>query len=220
MANFRTAVFGITLAALAGCNGTLTPVSSDESLPGYFTVNSTAHLFHGSAVQWNQHYAISAGHIPLLSNVVHRCSTGCDLVFIRHEARGTVPAWRPAVVGETLETVGQSPLLVTVKGSGTSKAIQVRLNRKGDDTAYALSDAPVAKGMSGGPVYGKDDAVVGMTIGIFQPNTPLPAALKNSRSLSVYIPYQVIQREWELFMEGQAAASRGPVHTRNPASES
>jgi len=206
MASFRIAVSGFALLALAGCNATLDPVSPKEPLPGYLTVSSgmpVPYLFQGSAIQWNQHYAVSAAHIPMLPDVVHRCSTGCDLVFIRREAEGPVPNWRPTVVGETLEVVGLSPSLVTVRGIGVSKAAKVRLDRAGDTTAYAVNDAPIVKGMSGGPVYGADDAVVGMTIGIFQPQHPRMGARQNDRKLSVYVPYEIIQKEWRFFMEGR-----------------
>ncbi|MHC5352369.1 serine protease [Metapseudomonas furukawaii] len=200
-------VLGLVISVtLSGCTSAVRSVSPDEPLPGYFKVSSSgaaALLYVGSAVQWNQRYAVSAAHIPSLSNVVHRCSTGCDLVFIRRDAEGTPPTWRPAIAGEPLETVGQSPLLITVKGTGTSKTQRVRLNEKGDHTPYALSDAPVVEGMSGGPVYGADDAVVGMTVGIYLPRLPLPPSLANSETLTVYVPYDIIQREWQLFSARQ-----------------
>lgn len=192
----------VTSLVLSGCMSAVRNVSPDEPLPGYFKVSSSgaaALLYVGSAIQWNQHYAVSAAHIPSLPNVVHRCSTGCDLVFIRRDADGIAPTWRQAITGEVLETVGQSPWLITVKGTGTSKAQRVRLNDKSDHTAYALSDAPVVEGMSGGPVYGADDAVVGMTVGIYLPQLPLPPSLEDSKTLSVYVPYEIIQREWQLF---------------------
>ena len=141
MASFRTAVSGFALLALAGCNATLDPVSPKESLPGYLTVSSgmpVPYLFQGSAIQWNQHYAVSAAHIPMLPDVVHRCSTGCDLVFIRREAEGPVPNWRPTVVGETLEVVGLSPSLVTVRGIGVSKA--TTLARFADELGISAED--------------------------------------------------------------------------------
>ncbi|WP_371365439.1 serine protease [Pseudomonas sp. QL9] len=208
---FRAITMGIMCSLLVGCNGTLRPVSSNELLPGYFKVSSGApafYLFQGSAVQWNQQYAVSAAHIPLLKNVVYRCSTGCDLVFIRHDAEGPVPDWRAPIPDEELKTVGLSPLLITVKGAGTNKALRVNLDRSGDNTAYGLNDAPVVIGMSGGPVYAADGAVIGMTIGIFLPHSPLPPSLQSSRSLSVYVPYDIIQREWRLFSERQAEAQR------------
>lgn len=207
MANYKPAAIGLALAFIGGCSTNLELVSPNDALPGYFPVSSGApvpYLFQGSAVQWNRHYAVSAAHIPLLANVVHRCSSGCDLVFIRRDADGPLPTWRPSVVGEPLETVGQSPLLLLVKGSGTSRAQKVLRNKQSDTTAYAINDAPVVEGMSGGPVYGKDRAVVGMTVGIFQPQVPLPAPLQNKK-LSVYVPYEIVQREWQLFMERQNA---------------
>ncbi|WP_137823310.1 serine protease [Pseudomonas sp. D(2018)] len=201
-------VLGLVMfVALSGCTSAVRSVSPDEPLPGYFKVSSSgaaALLYMGSAVQWNERYAVSAAHIPSLPNVVHRCSTGCDLVFIRRDAEDKPPAWRPAITGEVLETVGQSPLLTTVKGTGTSKAQRVRLNEKGDRTPYALSDAPVIEGMSGGPIYGADDAVVGMTVGIYLPRLPLPPSLANSETLTVYVPYDIIQREWQLFSARQS----------------
>ncbi|MBU4633460.1 S1C family serine protease [Pseudomonas chlororaphis] len=215
MASYKSAVLGVALIALSGCNGTLSRVASDEMLPGYFPVNSIAYLFQASAIQWNQHYAVSVAHIPLLTDVVYRCSTGCDLVFLRHEADGALPIWRSAVVGETVKTVGKSPLLITVKGTGTHKASKARLGRTDDDTVYALNDAPVAQGMSGGPVYGRDGAVLGMTVGIFQAQSSLPSALKNNQRLSAYLPYEIIQREWRLFTERQADALCQPHRTDN-----
>ncbi|MGU5817682.1 hypothetical protein ACV1EC_22645 [Aeromonas hydrophila] len=192
-------VIGLLLSmAQFGCSGSLQPVASNEATPGYFRVNSsgTSTFLHiGSAVQWNQSYAVSTAHIPSLSDVVHRCSTGCDLVFIRRAADSPPPIWRPAITGEVLETVGQSPLFITVKGTGTSKPQRVHV--KGDNTYYALSDAPVVEGMSGGPIYGVDDAVVGITVGVYHPPLPMPTA--NIDNLTVYVPYEIIQREWKYF---------------------
>jgi len=218
MAAIKIAALGLTLSVLVGCNGIPQPTAPDETFPGYFTVSSgipAPYMFQGSAVQWNRQYAVSAAHIPLLSDVVHRCSTGCDLVFIRRDADGSVPTWRPTIVGEKLQTVGLSPFLVTVKGSGTSKGPRVSLNREGDNTPYALNDAPVVQGMSGGPVYGADGAVVGMTVGIFLPQAPLLPSLKNSKSLSVYVPYDIIQREWRLFSERQAEVEMKQIDSKN-----
>jgi hypothetical protein len=215
LTTYKRIALATSLAVLTGCNGTLALVNSDEPLPGYFSLSSAGYLFHGSAIQWNQHYAVSVSHIPMLPNVVYHCSTGCDLVFIRRDADGPLPNWRPTIIGERVETVGQSPMLLTVRGTGTSKAPKVRLDRSGDTTAYALNDAPVVQGMSGGPVYGHDGAVVGMTIGIFRPQTPLPGSIKDSKSLSVYVPYEIIQREWRLFTERQAAADSQQPNVRS-----
>ncbi|UST72267.1 S1C family serine protease [Pseudomonas siliginis] len=104
---------------------------------------------------------------------------------------------------------------MTIKGSGTSKGPRVSLNRKGDNTPYALIDAPVVQGMPGGPVYGADGTVIGIIVGIFSPQAPLLPALKNSKSLSVYVPYDIIQREWRLFSKHQAEALMKQIDSKN-----
>ncbi|MBB4865792.1 hypothetical protein HNP46_004693 [Pseudomonas nitritireducens] len=208
-------LFVASLLALPACSTAVRPVPAEEATPGYFPVSSAGalpSLYFGSAVQWNEHYAVSAAHIPSLANVAHRCSTGCDLVFIRREAQGALPLWRPAVTGESLEAVGQSPFFETVKGVGTSKAQRVRLNGRNDRTAYALADAPVVEGMSGGPIYGRDDAVVGITVGTYTSTLPSPMKSADNEPLTVYVPYDVVLREWQLF--ARTLASKGQLPGR------
>ena len=188
-------------AALANtaCTRTVNEVSPEENLPGYLKITSSGaakFLYIGSAIQWNKDYAISAAHIPMLSSVVHHCSTGCDLVFIRHDANGTLPTWRKAIAGEPVKTVGQAPLFRTVQGKGTSKLQRIRIKSRHDRTVYALSDAPIVEGMSGGPVYGEDAAIIGMIVGTYvSPIPPRP----NSNTLTVYVPYEIIRHEWDIF---------------------
>lgn len=207
----KTTAIKSLMMLLMGCNGSLNLVQNEDEFPGYFPVNTAGYLFQGSAIQWNEHYAITAAHIPMLSDVVHTCSTGCDLVFIRHEAEGPVPKWRKPIAGEKVETVGRNPLLMMVEGDGTSKAFKTRLTRPNDNTIYSLTDAPLVVGMSGGPVYGSDKAVLGMNVGIFEPSTKLPAAMSPNGSLSVYVPYETIEREWRLLAAKQMIAPDTPV---------
>lgn len=195
----------LSVLLMAGCNGTLTPLPPDSKAEGLMRVSSgfpMPYLFLGSAVQWNEHYAVSVGHIPWLPNVVHRCSTGCDLVFIHHEATGPIPHWRAAVPGESVRTAGVSPLLVLVEGTGTAKRSHIRPGG-GDTTAYAVSDAPISQGMSGGPVYGADGAAVGMTVGMFKAFGPQLPELASSERLSLYVPYDILAREWQLFSKNR-----------------
>lgn len=201
------------LTQLMGCDGTLNLVENEAEFPGYFPVNTAGYLFQGSAIQWNEHYAITAAHIPMLSDVAHKCSTGCDLVFIRHKAKGPVPKWRKSIAGEKVENAGRNPLLMMVEGDGTNKAFKTRLTRPNDNTIYGLTDAPLVIGMSGGPVYGSDKAVLGMNVGIFEPSTKLPGAMSPNGSLSVYIPYETIEREWHLLAAKERIIPDTPVKT-------
>ena len=68
---------------------------------------------------------------------------------------------------------------------------------------YGVHDAAMAKGMSGGPLLAGDGSVLGINIGFHAGWTP-PAnrpELAGMERLSVFVPYQVIQREWLLFQE-------------------
>nr|BFD40929.1 hypothetical protein FFPRI1PSEUD_24280 [Pseudomonas sp. FFPRI_1] len=201
----RICTLAIALSMLNACSTNLELVAPDEPTPGLFSVSSTNFLYVASAVQWNQDYAVSAAHTPRLANVKYRCSTGCDLVFIRRSADGVIPNWRASVVGEPVKTAGINMLMLTVKGIGTNSGTRVRLNHKNDRGVYALCDAPVEAGMSGGAVYGSDNAVVGMTIGIF---LPFSASQHDQKTMSTYVPYEVIEHEWKLFSQDLAAQER------------
>ncbi|MGN7738582.1 trypsin-like peptidase domain-containing protein [Pseudomonas sp. 22526] len=187
---------------LVGCNGIPRPLCGDDAWRGHFTVNSgfpLPYLFQGSAVQWNQDYAVTVGHIPLLPDVAYHCSSGCDMVFIRHPAEGPVPLWRDSVLGEPVTAVGFSPILMDLKGEGIAKSMRVRLSNSSDPTAYAVHDGPIVQGMSGGPVYGRDGAVLGITVGMLFGGAPAFGDLKSSERLSLYLPYDVIRKEWETY---------------------
>lgn len=187
---------------LVGCNGLPRPLANDEALHGHFTVNSgfpLPYFFQGSAVQWNQDYAVTVRHIPLLPGVVYRCSSGCDMVFIRHPAEGPIPQWRKPVPGEPVTAVGFSPVFMNLKGEGIAKSMRIKLDNSGDPTAYAAHNGPIVKGMSGGPVYGNDGAVLGITVGMLTGAAPVFGDLKAGERLSLYLPYDVINREWEAY---------------------
>lgn len=193
---------------LVGCNGIPRPLLGDDGPQGHFRVNSgfpLPYFFQGSAVQWNQEYAVTVRHIPLLAGVVHRCSSGCDMVFIRRPAEGPVPPWRDAVPGEPVSAVGFSPVLVNLRGNGVARGMRIRLDGDADPTAYAVHDGPIVQGMSGGPVYGRDGAVLGITVGMLFGTPPAIGDLRASQRLSLYLPYEVIRKEWDTYLRGQRA---------------
>ncbi|MCY1305633.1 hypothetical protein D9M70_554520 [compost metagenome] len=54
--------------------------------------------------------------------------------------------------------------------------------------------------MSGGPVIGSDGQIVGINIGIYSTlfnNIDSPGA-KGAKRISVFVPFAIIQREWNL----------------------
>src|SRR5262245_47407413 len=96
---FLLVIFGV------GCNGFVRPDLSGATTSNYFRVFSgfpIPYVYMASAVQWNEDYAVTVRHIPMVADTVHYCSTGCDLVFFRHRNDGRLPHWRAPRVGETI----------------------------------------------------------------------------------------------------------------------
>src|SRR5438128_4310132 len=154
----------------AGCNGIVKPDFSGPTNNSYFLVFSGfpfPYLYMASAVQWNEDYAVTTRHTPFISNVKYSCSTGCDLVFIQHKANGRYPSWRAPRVGESITAVGASPYLATATGKG--KVYQTPFSNTAEHSGdlYAIHDAPLIQGMSGGPVIASDGSVVGINVGFY-----------------------------------------------------
>ena len=192
------------VAVIAGCNGIVKPDLSGPANNSYFIVFSgfpLPYLYMASAVQWNENYAVTTRHTPFISNVKHSCSTGCDLVFIQHKASGRYLSWRAPRVGENITAVGASPLLTTVIGKG--KVYPPPFINTDEDSGdhYAIHDAPTIKGMSGGPVIANDGSIVGINMGIYSTtlhDLSFHPGVKGAKRISIFVPYSIIQREWEL----------------------
>ncbi|MGY2338023.1 trypsin-like peptidase domain-containing protein [Pseudomonas sp. SDO5532_S415] len=189
-------------AVTAGCNGIVKPDFSGPANDSYFLVFSgfpLPYVYMASAVQWNDDYAVTTRHTPFIANVKYSCSTNCDLVFIKHKANGRYPSWRAPRVGESITAVGVSPYLVTTTGKG--KVYQTPFVNADENSGdlYGIHDAPLVKGMSGGPVIANDGSVVGINIGFHSTtlnDVSNNAGVKDAERISIFIPYSIIQREW------------------------
>lgn len=202
----------VVLALLGGCNGFVKVSSSDEAL-GYKPIYSgfpLPYIFAASSVQWNEDYAVSAGHTPFLSNVAYRCSTGCDLVFIKNKATGKIPEWKHSVTDEHITSYGNTSAYITAKSEGNvlkTRFIQESegKNHKMIKEFYKLNSSASVKGMSGGPVYTPDGKVVGITLGfvsksgITQDKLDSMPELKKYDQLSYMLQTEIIEREWKIF---------------------
>lgn len=212
----RIMAFFLIGAVIAGCNGIVRPDFSGPANDSYFLVFSgfpLPYVYMASAVQWNDDYAVTTGHTPFIPNVKYKCSTNCDLVFIKHKANGRYPSWRAPRVGESIMAVGVSPYLVTTTGKGkVYKTPFVNADENSGDL-YGIHDAPLVKGMSGGPVIANDGSVVGINIGFHSTtlnDVSNNAGVKDAERISIFIPYSIIQREW-----GMLQAKLNDSHRNN-----
>ena len=198
----------------AGCNGFVKPDLSGSVNDSYFAVFSgfpMPFMYMASAVQWNEDYAVTTAHTPFIPNVAYRCSTHCDLVFIKHKASGHYPSWRAPRVGERITAVGLSPYLVTTTGQGKVYQTPFRNTEEHSGDLYAIHDAPLVKGMSGGPVIGSDGNIVGINAGFYSTtlnDVITQSGLKGAERVSIFIPYSIIRREW-LMLQAQLDGPRG-----------
>lgn len=202
-----------TITLLSGCNGTI-QLTSAEKATGYEPVFSGFPLplfFVASSVQWNEDYAVTAKHTPLLRNIAYTCSTGCDLVFIKRKATGNIPEWRHSVPNEKLTAYGTSPLYIPAKTEGVSLLTRfqqdVEINNKKSVEFYKLNNISSMMGMSGGPIYGEDGKVVGITLGfviktlLSKEKLAKVPELIEPNSISYMMQTEIIEREWKIFQE-------------------
>ncbi|RJX79336.1 trypsin-like peptidase domain-containing protein [Pseudomonas sp. LS-2] len=157
-------------------------------------------MLMGTAVQWNEDYAVTVKHIPYLSGAVYQGRA--DVQFFKHKANGA-PLWRAYQPGEAVTAVGYNSLYMSVKGSGHTLPAMVRLDSKEGNVLYGTHDGPVAKGMSGGPVFADDGKVVGITVA-FLTSSDLAALkrpdLASQPRVSIFLPYAEISREWGRYL--------------------
>lgn len=202
-------------ALLSGCNGVPTAFTQDPVYDQAILVHSGGplpYMLMGTAVQWNEDYAVTVKHIPYVPGAVYQ-GRG-DVQFFRHKANG-VPLWRAYQPGEAVTAVGYNSLYMSVKGSGHALSAMVRLDAKEGNVMYGTHDGPTAKGMSGGPVFAADGKVVGITVA-FLSESDLASInrpdLANQSRVSVFLPYAEISREWNRYLAQANPVTPAPIH--------
>lgn len=209
----KIGIVASTISIIAGCNGTIQLTTASDAV-GYQSEVSGFPLplfFVASSVQWNEDYAVSAKHTPFLKNVAYTCSTGCDLVFIKRKADNNIPEWRHSIPNEKITAYGTSPLYIPAKTTGTTLLTklekEVEVNNKKSFELYKLNNIASIVGMSGGPIYGEDGKVVGITLGFViktlisnEKLAIVPELIKPSK-ISFMMQTEIIEREWKLFQE-------------------
>lgn len=192
-----------------------TAFNQDPVFNQAFVVHSGAplpYVLMGTAVQWNEDYAVTVKHIPYIPGSVYQGRS--DVQFFRHKADG-VPLWRAYKPGEAVTAVGFNSLYIPVKGSGHALSSLVRLNTNEGSVMYGTHDGPVAKGMSGGPVFSADGKVVGITVA-FLTASDLEAIkrpdLASQPRVSIFLPYVEISREWNRYLAQSKPAMNQVTH--------
>lgn len=192
----------------SGCNGMPVQSIKEPVQDQAFVVHSggpLALLLMGSAVQWNEDYAVTVKHLPYVSGSEYQ-GRG-DVQFFRHKARAGAAQWRNFRPGEALTAVGYNGLYMRTEGHGQALPALVRLDAHDGGVMYGTHDGRTVKGMSGGPVLATDGTVVGINVANLDKGdlrSIKRADLAGHEQVSIFLPYVQIQREWQRFVNQQA----------------
>ena len=92
--------------------------------------------------------------------------------------------------------------MMTTTGKGKVYQTPFRNIKEDSGDLYGIHDAPVIKGMSGGPVIGSDGSIVGINEGYYAVtphDVPIQSDLRGAERVSIFVPYSLIAREWRKF---------------------
>ncbi|UFH51535.1 hypothetical protein LN139_11530 [Pseudomonas sp. KNUC1026] len=170
----RTLYLLAALMLLGGCNGMPTAYVKDPVYDQAFVIHSGGPLpmmLMATAIQWNADYAVTVKHLPYVAGSEYQGKG--DVQFFRHKAH--VPMWRQYTPGETVTAVGFNSLYMPVMGQGQTLPAVVRLDAR-DGVFYATHNGPTAKGMSGGPVFGRRRRCGGHHCGLPHRERPVATA--------------------------------------------
>lgn len=202
---------------LGGCNGMSTALTKDPIQEQAFLVHAggpLSLLMIGTAVQWNDDYAVTVKHLPYLPGAVFQ-GRG-DVQFFRHKAE-QAPVWRQYKPGEQVTAVGFNSMYLPTQGQGHALSAMVRLDANDGGVMYATHNGPTVKGMSGGPVFAADGQAVGISVAYLEGDDLQAlkrADLPAQAQVSIFMPYSEINREWQRFqtqLQAKARAVPAPV---------
>jgi hypothetical protein len=164
--------------------------------PGFHWLKNASASRMASGIQWNEQYMVTAKHVDFLSVPGVTCAESCDLQFVRqHQDISTT--WRSAKHLEPVRVVGVAPGKGLIEYRG--RVLPWMQSMPGSKVKYQMVDAQIEDGMSGGPVYGEDGAVLGMVVGFIDP-TALKASdqFKGFEQIGLFLPTVEIERQWVL----------------------
>lgn len=149
-----------------------------------------------SGIQWNEQYMVTARHVDFLEVKGVSCSQGCDLQFVR-KRQDDKTVWRSASNLESVRAVGVTHGKGLIEHKGT--VLPWMQLMQGSEVKYQMVSAKIENGMSGGPVYGVDGAVIGMVVGFIDPSA-LKASdqFKGFEHIGLFLPTAEIERQWGL----------------------
>ncbi|MEG5265572.1 serine protease [Pseudomonas sp. JDS28PS106] len=165
-------------------------------------------LLMGTAVQWNDEYAVTVKHLPYVSGSVFE-GRG-DVQFFRHKA-ANAPQWRQYQPGETVTAVGFNSLYIPTQGQGQTLKAMVRLSATDGGVMYGTHTGSTVKGMSGGPVFAENGDAVGISVAYLDAarlRKLKRADLATQPQISIFLPYAEINREWQRFSAQQQGKSK------------
>lgn len=188
-------------ALISGCNGMSTAFEKDPVQDQAFLVYSGGPLpmmLMGSAVQWNDEYAVTVKHLPYVSG--SEFEGRGDVQFFRKAANA--PQWRQYQPGETVTAIGFNTFYMPTQGQGQTLKAMVRLDAKDGGVMYGTHTGATVKGMSGGPVFAEDGDAVGISVAYLDKSRLEDLKrpdLSSQSQVSIFLPYAEINREWQRF---------------------
>lgn len=159
---------------------------------------------YASGIPWNSEYVVTAKHVDFAKNSVFKAPGKIDLQFLKQNDSNVVkPQWRDRQPEEAITIIGLDKTGKTHTVSGKDLNVSTQ---DGNSINYITSAITVG-GQSGGPVFGQDGKVIGMLVGISNGKNAsgkMDSSLAGKGSeFSLYIPYAVIQEEWNTFQKNK-----------------